>query len=275
MHTRDGSAGRYFEEPRDDRTIAQRLQPAPVQPGLGPAAAKVELVQHLRFLDERRAQRRRLCIRCQPLRPGPRKLAGADRLARRYLHRASDRQPCGQAEPASRCALSCDLSPGIWRVWREHSCGDSRLDRGGLVRDSDVPGFKCLDHRGAALLPTDGGVRGAAFCGFVLPWLVWFPQPVAVASGGVLGRHGIHPAFYRLGRAGGLRGDVRPGGLDRVEGGLVEHQLYPGGKIAVGLAGLRPGDRGDGVGGVVLLRADPELRRLQPLLPQHAGRATR
>eukprot|EP00166_Cyanidium_caldarium_P005662 ctg_7017.g629 len=78
---------------------------APVQPGPGTAAAKMELVQHLRLLDERRAQRRRLRIRRQPVRPGAGQLAGIDRLARRDLYCAIDRQPGGQAEPAGGSAV--------------------------------------------------------------------------------------------------------------------------------------------------------------------------
>ncbi|MNL12790.1 hypothetical protein D3C87_1336670 [compost metagenome] len=220
----------------------------------------MELVQHLCVLDERRAQRWRLCVCGQPVCAGAGQLAGVDRVARRYLYRSVDRQSGGPTQPASGSALSGDLSIGFRRVRGEYSGGYSRVDCRGLVRHSDVPGVQCADYRGVALLPFDGCLRRTALRRFVLPRLVRIPQPLVCSGAGVLGRDGVDPSLHRLGRAGGVRGHVHAGGVDCLAGRLEQHQFHPRGKIPVRLGSLRTSDRGHGLGGVVLLRSDPEFR---------------
>ena len=95
--------------------------------------------------------------------------------------------------------------------------------------------------------------------------LVQLPDAVGAAGVRVLARHGVDPQVHRLLRPGRLRRDVHPGRLPGLQGRLGQHRPQPRrGHLHRMVA--RAGDAGrDRAGGVVLLRADAELRRLLPV----------
>ncbi len=177
------------------------LRPAPDQ--RGPRAAReadVVVVQHLRVLDVRRAQRRRLRDGGQPVRPRPGQLAGAHRPAGRHPHRPVLLQSGRQASqrrafPIRWCAAA------IRRARRQHPRHHPRPDRRGLVRHPDLPRLRRTGRRAAqAVLRTDALRRRRA---------VRLPGPVPArvgqlhpavdpAGGGLLARDGVDPPVHRL-----------------------------------------------------------------------------
>jgi hypothetical protein len=127
-----------------------RLRRSADQRGPGAAGeADLDVVQLLRLLDVRRAQRRRLHHRRQPVRARAGRLAGAGRAAGRHHDRLLPVQPGGAAQPGHRRALPGDLPGVLRRHGRQHPGHHPRPDRGGLVRHPDLPGVALAGHRRA------------------------------------------------------------------------------------------------------------------------------
>ena len=156
---------RAAERRRRGRRPARRA-PAPSSPATTPGSptrtwrrceADLVVVQHLRVLDVRRAQRRRLRHGRLPVRARHRQLAGARRAHRRHRHRAGLLQPRRQAEPEDGRALPGHQPRGLRRARRQHPRDHPRPHRGRLVRRADVPRRRGAEHHLPQVHPELGG----------------------------------------------------------------------------------------------------------------------
>ena len=246
--------------------IKDHYDPRLTNEDLAPAGqADLVDVQHLRVLDVRRAQRRRLRHRGQPVRTRPGQLAGTDRAAGRHRHRLLPVQPGRQAQPAGRCAVSGGVPQLVRRARRQHPGHHPRPDRGGVVRHSDLPGLGGARRGAAQAVPRLGSLRrrrSVRLHGPVAARLGQLHAAVDPSGRRVLARHGVDPQVHRLLRTRRLRRDVHPVRLPAVEVRLAR-QPEPRRREA----GQHPGHhaRRDRAGGVLLLRPDAELRRLRAL----------
>ncbi len=252
--------------------IKDPLRPAADQRGPG-AAGQPDLVvlQHLRVLDVRRAQRRRLRHGRQPVRARPRQLAGADRTAGRHHHRLLPVQPGGQAQPAGGCSLSGGVPQPVRRARGQHPRDHPWPHRRGVVRHPDLPSLGRTGRRAAQAVPRLGPLRRrrpVRLHGSVPARLGQLHAAVDPAGRRVLARYGVDPQVHRLLRTRRLRRDVHPVRLPAVEVRLAR-QPEPGWREEGQLAGHHA--RRDRAGGVLLLRSDAELRRLRPLRQELQG----
>ena len=224
----------------------------------------MDVVQHLRLLDVRRAQRRRLRVRGQPLRAGHRGLAGAGGARGGHRGRQHPVQSGREALPDGGRPLPGD-DPGLLRRQGSQHPGDHpRRDRGRLVRHPDLSRLSRFRAPGAEVLArtrTLGRCRTA-----------WFPRPVRARLGGfhpdvdpagvrVLERHGNHPEVHRLLRSRSVCRHDRAGGLPGRRGRLGQRESRPvGRRRALRLVVVHDDDQRDRTRDLLFLRSDAQLR---------------
>ena len=127
--------------------------------------------------------------------------------------------------------LSGHLPHYLRRAGSEHPGDYPRTDCGGLVRHQTLPGVRRLLADLAQVFPQlaiYADLKAIRFCRPVLSRLAGFHGDVGVAGDRVLDWHGRHPQVHRLGRAGGVRGDVPAGRLADQQGRLEQYRPEPG-----------------------------------------------
>ena len=192
---------------------------------------------------------------------------------RRHLHRDGVLQPGGEAEPGDRGALPGDQPGHLRGEGRQHPGHHPGLHRHRLVRRADLPGRHLADDHLLEVHPVERGPDHRRVPRSVAAGLHLLRDPVGRPGRRLLARHGSDPQVHRLRRPRRLRGDDRPVRLPGGPGRRPrQHQPQP----EHGAAQLRrvdpDHDRRHRDRGVLLLRADAELRRLLPLREELQGR---